>query len=249
MTGHTKTIAIVGAGPGLGLSLARRFGHNGYRVALLARTRSRLDAHVAQLAQEGIEAGGHAADVLDRPGLAEALGAVEREHGSVDVLAYNPTPLGSALRGPEDLDVAAAMHQLDYSLLGAIEAVQVVLPGMLTRGDGGLLFTGGYSARFPIPSHASAGLALAALRNYAYVLNRSLADRGVYAGTVTVAGLILRSTTGDEVLAAPPEVRTALEPLLVDPDDIAGVYWAMLTRRDRVEEVVGNAALVESTIT
>jgi NADP-dependent 3-hydroxy acid dehydrogenase YdfG len=247
-TARTRVIAIVGAGPGLGLSLARRFGGSGYRVALLARTRSRLDEHVALLAQEGIEASGHEVDVLDRPGLARTLRAVERAHESIDVLAYSPTPLGSALREPEHIDVAAAMHQLEYSLLGAIESVQAVLPGMLARGDGALLFTGGYSARYPIPSHASAGVALAAQRNYAYVLNRSLADRGVYAGTVTVAGLILRSRTGDEVLAAPPEVRTALEPLLVDPDEIARVYWDMVARRDRVEEVVGNPQLVEATI-
>jgi hypothetical protein len=100
----------------------------------------------------------------------------------------------------------------------------------------------------PVPSHASAGLALSAQRNYAYVLNRSLADRGVYAGTVTVAGLILRSATGDGVLAGPHDQRAALAPLLVDPDDIADLYWDMVTRRDRVEEIVGNPSLVEATM-
>ena len=73
-------------------------------------------------------------------------------------------------------------------------------------------------------------------------------DRGVYAGTVTVAGLILRSATGDEVLAAPPEQQAALVPLLIDPDDIADVYWDMVTTRDRVEEIVGNPGLVEATM-
>ena len=63
---------------------------------------------------------------------------------------------------------------------------------------------------------------------------------------MTVAGLILRSTTGDEVLAAPPEQRAALEPLLIDPDEIADVYWEMVTRRDRVEDVVGNPSAVEA---
>jgi NADP-dependent 3-hydroxy acid dehydrogenase YdfG len=242
-----KTIAIVGAGPGLGLSLARRFGREGYQVALLARDRERMRAHADLLEEEGILAGAFPADVLDRPALARALREVESTHG-VDVLAYNPTPLGAMLRAPEDTDVESAMLQLDYSLLGAIEAVQTVLPGMLGRADGALLFTGGYSALHPVPSHASAGLALAAQRNYAYVLNRSLAARGVYAGTVTVAGLILRSATGDEVEAAPPEVREALGPLLIDPDGIADTYWDMVTRRDRVEEIVGDPALVEATM-
>ena len=243
-----RIIAIVGAGPGLGLSLAKRFGSEGHRVALLARDRTRLEQHVAALEQEGIDAAAHPADVLDRPALAAALAGVERAHGAVDVLAYNPTPLGAALRAPENTTVDDALLQLEYSLLGGIEAVQVVLPGMLARRDGALLFTGGYSALYPVPSHASAGLALAAQRNYAYVLNRSLADRGVYAGTVTVAGLILRSATGDGVLAAPPEQQAALAPLLIDPDDIAATYWDMVQRRDRVEEIVGNPSLVEATM-
>ena len=241
-------MAIVGAGPGLGLSLARRFGREGLLVALLARDKERLEAHVDALRDDGVTATAHPADVLDRSALAVALADVEQAHGSVDVLAYNPTPGGATLRSPEDTTVDDALHQLQYSLLGGIAAVQAVLPGMLSRGDGALLFTGGYSALYPVPSHASAGLALAAQRNYAYALNRSLADRGVYAGTVTVAGLILRSSTGDEVLAAPPEQQAALTPLLIDPDDIANVYWDMVTKRDRVEEIVGKPSLVESTM-
>ncbi|MGD9705240.1 MAG: SDR family NAD(P)-dependent oxidoreductase [Acidimicrobiia bacterium] len=242
-----KTIAIIGAGPGLGLALARTFGHHDHHAALVARSRARLDEHVALLAREGIRASGHVADVLDRPGLARTIHDIERHNGSIDVLAYNPTPKGEQLRLPEEMDVESALFQLNYSLLGTIESVRAVLPGMLARGDGALLLTGGYSARYPVPSHASAGVALAAQRNYAYVLNRGLADRGVYAGTVTVAGLIRGTPSGDEVLAAPPEQRAAFEPLLIDPQDIADTYWDMVTKRDRVEEVVGNPALVEAT--
>ena len=63
-----KVMAIVGAGPGLGLSLARRFGREDHRVALLARNRARLEQHVAALGGEGVDAAAHPADVLDRPG-------------------------------------------------------------------------------------------------------------------------------------------------------------------------------------
>jgi NADP-dependent 3-hydroxy acid dehydrogenase YdfG len=243
-----KTIAIIGSGPGLGLSLARRFGREDHRVGLFARSLERMEKHVALLETEGITATAHVADILDRPGLAAAIADLERANGSIDVLAYSPTPRAERLRSPEEMEVDDALLQLNYSVLGPIEAAQAVLPGMLARGAGALLFTGGYSARYPIPSHASAGIALAGQRNYAYVLNRSLADRGIYVGTITVAGLILRSTTGDEVLAAPPEQQAALAPLLIDPDEIAETYWDMVTKRDRVEEVVGNPTLVEQTI-
>ena len=44
-----KTIAIVGAGPGLGLSIAKKFGTNGFRAALIARSKDSLDQLVANL--------------------------------------------------------------------------------------------------------------------------------------------------------------------------------------------------------
>lgn len=59
------TIAIVGAGPGLGLSIAKVFGGHGYDVALIARDKGKLDALVAELAETGITAEGFAADVAE----------------------------------------------------------------------------------------------------------------------------------------------------------------------------------------
>ncbi|MFD0478345.1 SDR family NAD(P)-dependent oxidoreductase [Nonomuraea thailandensis] len=61
------TIAIVGAGPGLGLAIARTFGSRGFDVALIARTKDKLETLVAQLGKEGITAEAFPADVLDRP--------------------------------------------------------------------------------------------------------------------------------------------------------------------------------------
>ena len=60
------TIVIVGAGPGLGLSIGKVFGRNGYTVALIARDQSKLDALAAQLREHDIDAAGFAADIMDR---------------------------------------------------------------------------------------------------------------------------------------------------------------------------------------
>ena len=200
------------------------------------------------LEQEGIDAAAHPADVLDRPALAAALAGVERVHGAVDVLAYNPTPLGAALRAPENTTVDDALLQLEYSLLGGIEAVQVVLPGMLARRDGALLFTGGYSALYPVPSHASAGARArrpAELRVRAQPeprRPRRLRGHG-HRGRAHPA-----ERDGRRGSRRSPEQQAALAPLLIDPDDIAATYWDMVQRRDRVEEIVGNPSLVEATM-
>src|ERR1700761_8107978 len=98
MGAGTGTIAIFGAGPGLGQAVARRFGREGFRVALVARTGKRLEAFAAELAAEGIEAAGFPADLAqlagparetpdDRSGL---IDAITERFGTIDVIQYAP---------------------------------------------------------------------------------------------------------------------------------------------------------------
>ena len=65
MTDSTKTALIVGAGPGIGASVARAFGALGYRVAVLARSADRLAGLVDELAAAGVDAKAFTADVAD----------------------------------------------------------------------------------------------------------------------------------------------------------------------------------------
>ena len=66
------SIVIVGAGPNLGLAVARRFGREGLSVGLVSRTQAKLDDLAAQLEDEGITAAGAAADIRDASALAAA---------------------------------------------------------------------------------------------------------------------------------------------------------------------------------
>src|SRR5262249_39234036 len=84
------TIAIVGAGPGLGLSIARVFGRHDFSVALVSRSQEKLDGLVAELGESGVDAAGFAADVTDRPSLAAAFARITERLGRVDVLEYSP---------------------------------------------------------------------------------------------------------------------------------------------------------------
>lgn len=61
------TLAIVGAGPGMGLAIARTFGRRGFDVALVARTKEQLDALADQLGREGVKAAAFPADILAAP--------------------------------------------------------------------------------------------------------------------------------------------------------------------------------------
>jgi NAD(P)-dependent dehydrogenase (short-subunit alcohol dehydrogenase family) len=220
-----STIAIVGAGPGLGFSIAERFGREGFQVALISRSRQNLDAMVTRLAGTGIDAAGFAADVLDTDSLRAAIGAAKARFGTVDVLEYSPTPGADTVLHALEITEANAQYHVSYSLLGAIAVVREVLPEMIERGAGTLLFTTGASAALPMPTHASVGLGMSALRNYTSVLSAALRDTGVTAGMFVVATLIQKGTPGD-------------------PDLLAGKYWDMHVQRGPAETVVGDVDLL-----
>jgi short-subunit dehydrogenase len=182
------TIVIVGAGPGLGLSIAKVFGRNNFKVALIARDQSTLNALAAHLREQDIDATGFDADVMDRPSLVESLDRVRQHYGEIDILEYSPAPHnpvpGITITGPLEATVDNLQPQIDYYLHGAVTATRQVLTGMLDRGTGTLLYTTGASSLHPKPMMGNVGPAAAALRNWVLSLHQALAGTGVYAAYV-----------------------------------------------------------------
>ncbi len=181
-----KTLAIIGAGPGLGLSIARIFGQHDFRVALIARSQEKLDGFVQQLKEEGIEAAGFVADVLHPSQLEAALAHVKETFGAIDVLEYSPTPSITDVASVLDVTPENAQFQFDYLVRGALAAVRAVLPDMVDKGDGGLIFTVGGSAITPMSRMGNVGIAMAGLRNYVSNLHEVLKSKGIYAGTMVI---------------------------------------------------------------
>ncbi|MCG5432157.1 SDR family NAD(P)-dependent oxidoreductase [Mycobacterium sp. MYCO198283] len=212
---------LVGAGPGIGLSLARTFGTRGFDVALISRTKDKLDALVRQLATEGVTAAAFPANVLDRPSLTAALHAAKEHFGSLDVLEYSPATRDFALATPTEATVENLQPQIEYIFYGAVAAARAVLPAMREAGAGTLLFTTGGGSVNPVPMLANVNAAGAALRNWVINLNQELADSGVYAAHVALTVWI-----GE---GGPEGIPSA------KPDDIALLYWELYETRDRAE--------------
>jgi len=218
------TIAIVGAGPGLGLSIAKVFGGHGFDVALISRTKDKLDALVAELAETGITAEGFPADAGDAAQLTGALEAAIGRFGRIDVLEFSPHA-GLSMTSPKEVTIDRLRPQIDSLLYGAVVAVQTVLPGMLQAGAGTLLFTTGGGALTPYPMLATTNIAQAGQRNWAINLHNTLADEGIYAANVAINLMI-----GTEAPAGVPHRA---------PDEIALDYWRLHTSRDQAEYFIG----------
>jgi NADP-dependent 3-hydroxy acid dehydrogenase YdfG len=219
------TIAIVGAGPGLGLAIARTFGAHGFDVALVARDRAKLDGLVDTLAADGFTAAAFPADVRDHPALTQALTDAATRFGSIDVLEYSPLDAGATvLNTPAQSSPSDVQDQIDLQLYGAMAATKAVLPAMREAGSGTLLYTTGAGSVDPVPVVGNVNAAAAALRNWVINLHKEMADSGVQ-----VAHVAIDVSLG--VTPAVPDFPTAT------PDQVAPAYWELHTNRDEAERV------------
>jgi NADP-dependent 3-hydroxy acid dehydrogenase YdfG len=218
-------IAIVGAGPGLGLAIARTYGSRGFDVALIARNRDKLDSLTARLHADGITAAAFPADVLDHDALTKTLEEAATHFGGIDVLEYSPAgSIASApLVAPSATAPSDVQWAMDLLLYGAIAATRAVLPAMREAGTGTLLYTNGAGSIDPNPMLGNLNAAQAALRNWVLGLHKELAGTGVQAAHVAVGAWI-----GND---APPGVPAA------PAEDIAPLFWDLHTQRDQAESV------------
>jgi NAD(P)-dependent dehydrogenase (short-subunit alcohol dehydrogenase family) len=213
----TRVAAVVGVGPGLGAAVARRFA-SGYAVALVARGEEKL----ALLAREIGDAGGRAlpvpADVSRAEDIDAAFDRVRRELGDVDVLVYNAAmrPFGRLMETkPSTFETTWRVNAF-----GAFLCSRAVVPGMLARGSGVLLFTGATAGTKPFPTSAAFGPAKFALRGLAQVLARDLGPQGVHVAYVNVDGPI--------DMPFIHRLRPDLEKEdMLDPAAIAETYWQL----------------------
>lgn len=191
---------VVGAGPGIGQSVGRRFGREGYRVVLVSRRPDRLITIAANLAKEDIEAIPLQVDVSDLAALRSGLAEVTRQVGDPDVLVYNAAR--SPTVRPTLVDVGTLLDSLRVNVVGALVCAQSVLEPMRRAGRGSILFTGGGHALSPHPEAAVLGIGKAALRNLTFSLARELEPDGIHVATVTVNGPVAPRTPFDPAFVA-----------------------------------------------
>jgi short-subunit dehydrogenase len=214
------SIVIVGAGPNLGLAVARRFGREGFAVGLVSRTQPKLDDLAQQLAGDGIRAAGAAADIRDADALAGAITSLAERLGPVEVLEYSPLPAREFMKPILETTVDDVRGPLEFSVLGAVAATRAVIEPMREAGRGTILFTTGGAAINPYPLRAGVGISFAGEVAYARMLHDELADDGVHVAHTAIGGRI--EPGGDH-----------------EPDDVAEVLWRHHTERDGFQTRLG----------
>lgn len=180
------TIAIIGAGPGLGQATARRFGREGFSVALISRTQGNIDALAAELTAEGITARGYAADARDAQALRDALDAAAADLGPIEVLQYSPVPAKEFMKPVLNTTADDLVGPVEQSVYGTVTAVQHVLPGMRELGRGTVLLINGGSAVTPNGSVTGTSVAFAGESAYGQMLHDALAPEGIHVAQLII---------------------------------------------------------------
>jgi len=216
------SIAIIGAGAGLGAAAARRFGAEGFAVGLISRHQERLDALAAELAADGVRAKGFTADVRDPSSIAKALELVAETLGPIEVLQYSPLPQKDFMRPVLETTPADLVGPIEFSIYGSVAAVHQVVPGMRSLGKnrGTILFVNGGSAVTPGRNVTGTSVAFAGQAAYAQLLNEVLGEEGIQMSQLIIGGRIIAGDTEK------------------DPAVLAGHLWDLHTRRDRFRHQV-----------
>ncbi|RFA09744.1 dehydrogenase [Subtercola boreus] len=181
-------IAIVGAGPGLGAAVARRFAREGFSIALISRDQSKLDTLAAELETIGAKARGYAADVREPAQLEGALERAAAELGPITVLQYSPLPSRDYLKPVLDLTPELALEALQFSVLGLIHAARAVLPAMREAGEGSIILINGGTSVKARAGFAGTSVAFPSESAYGEMLHDALEGEGIRVSQLVIPG-------------------------------------------------------------
>ncbi len=172
-----RTAIVTGASSGIGAATAVELGRGGWRVAIGARRVDRLEGVAKQVEAEGGVALAKRLDVTDPASVEEFCTAVESALGPIDLLVNNAGQNMSALIAEATTDQLRL--DVEVNLLGAMYMTRRVVPGMIERRVGDVIFVGSDAAMRPRTFQGAYNAAKAGLEAFARVLAMETEGTGV----------------------------------------------------------------------
>jgi NAD(P)-dependent dehydrogenase (short-subunit alcohol dehydrogenase family) len=197
-----KSAVITGGGSGINLAIARRYAEKGAKVALIGRTKQKLDDAAAGIRKSGGVASGHAADVRDYDALAGAIRAARDEHGEIDLVVC-----GAAGNFPAPvlgMSANAFKSVVDIDLLGTFHTCRAAFEH-LRRPGASIISISAMHAFTPIPMQAHVCAAKAGVDMLTKCLAIEWGPEGVRVNSIAPGAV--DDTEGMRRLAPTPEIR------------------------------------------
>jgi NADP-dependent 3-hydroxy acid dehydrogenase YdfG len=202
-------ILVVGAGPGVSGSVARRFAAEGYDVGLLGVDDDALSDLAGDLEPRGADVRSVKVDITDAEAAGAAVRVVGEQWGRIDVVHFNPSAYRE--KDPLHLTVPELLEDVALGVGALLTVVQAARP-FLSAG-GRVSVTGSIAADQPSHAASSLGVQKAGVRNLVHSLDATLKPDGIRAVSVTVRGSLSREGA-------------------FTPDRVAEAIWAAVTTDD-----------------
>ncbi|WP_130348300.1 SDR family NAD(P)-dependent oxidoreductase [Herbihabitans rhizosphaerae] len=242
MNNTPKSIAVFGAGPGVGRAVARRYGKAGYDVALIARRQDPLDQFAEELAAHGITAHVVTADLSETDLVPVVAERIRAKVGDPTALYYGPAT-DPAFTSAVDLRPERLHELMPMTVYTLIALIKEFLPAMIERGDGAILNAQGAAALRGRPHLSGWSPVLAAQRNYLQSLAAEIAGQGVYVGTLYIGARITGTPFDAAFQAEEAAGRPVPDMPAADPVELAELLWTMHTDRKPREMVVPESVI------
>ncbi len=219
-----STALVTGASLGIGRATAIALGRAGYRVGLCARTFDRLEAVVAELRKDGIEAVGVPADVGHPDQVSRAVERVTGELGEVDVLVNNA---GVMIARPfEELTLEDWDATMATNLRSLFLVTRAVLPGMRRRRRGAIVNVASLAGRNGFAGGTAYSASKHAVLGFSRSLMLEVRKEGVRVITICPGSVDTALRRDQPMLEVDPE-------RILSPEDVADTIVHALSLPDR----------------
>jgi len=179
MRSSTNEFAVVtGASSGIGFELARQFAEHGYDLLVAAEDES-VEQAAAALRRDGrVQVTAVRVDLATYDGVERVYAAILESGRDVDALALNA---GRGIGGDftRGTDLADELDVIAVNVTSTVHLAKRVLPDMVRRGAGQVLFTSSIAATMPGTYQAVYNASKSFVQSFAEALRAELSDTGV----------------------------------------------------------------------
>ena len=173
----TPLAVVTGASSGIGLELAKQFAEHGFDLVVAAED-AELQPAAQQLADLGANVTPVQVDLSTAEGVEELAGVLQTSGRPVDAIALN-AGIGAGGDFATQTDLDQELELIDLNVRSTVHLAKRVVPGMVERGQGRVLFTSSIASTMPGAYHAVYNASKSFVQSFAEGLREELKDKGV----------------------------------------------------------------------
>jgi short-subunit dehydrogenase len=217
-----KTIFLTGASSGIGEGLALALAKKGVVLGLVARRAELLEDLAEKCEKAGGVARAYTADVTDPSAVGEAFAKFIQEFSTIDILIAN-AGIGGNDEATRTYEPRSVKKVIDVNLMGAANAVHVVLPKMLDQGNGHLVAISSLAGIRGLPRSAAYSASKAGMTAFFESVRLDVKEKGIHV-TIIQPGFIRTPLTAS---------RANKMPFLMELDDAIPYFIRAIEKKKK----------------